>query len=267
MSDHPPVLEVCVRAVGVVGPGLTGWAAARAVLAGQERHVPARTEVPAPVLLSPAERRRAGRVLRLAVAAAAEATAEAGADVASVFTSSGGDGDNCHELCVSLATERREVSPTRFMNSVHNAPAGYWGLAVHAMQPSTALCAHDGSFGAGLLEAATQSVSSGRPVLLVAYDADYPEPLRSARPVPDGFATALLLEPVPGGPGCLSRLRLQLAGEPPTVLDDAGLEDLRRAIPAARSLPLLAALARGGEGRCVLDYLDELRIAIDWRPC
>jgi len=78
--------------------------------------------------LAAAERRRIGRVVKLALAIALEATSQAGedpAELASVFSSSGGDGHNCHELCQALSLAGREISPTRFANSVHNAAAGY----------------------------------------------------------------------------------------------------------------------------------------------
>ena len=74
------------------------------------------------------------------------------------------------------------VSPTRFTNSVHNAAAGCWHIAVASRASSTSLCAFDGSFGAGLIEAATSVHLSGQPVLLVASDSPYPEPLNSVRP-------------------------------------------------------------------------------------
>ena len=60
------------------------------------------------------------------------------------------------------------------------------------------LCAYDGSFAAGLLEAVAQAVVEDRPVLLIAYDTDYPEPLFGARPLPDTFGVALLVSPRPG---------------------------------------------------------------------
>ena len=37
-----------------------------------------------------------------------------------------------HEICETLATAERQVSPTRFHNSVHNAPAGYWSIATQS---------------------------------------------------------------------------------------------------------------------------------------
>jgi len=82
--------------------------------------------------------------------------------------------------CKTLASDDRSISPTRFHNSVHNAPAGYWGIASGAMTPATVLCAHDASFGAGLLEALTQLAVDGSlgfergGTLLIAYDMPIP---------------------------------------------------------------------------------------------
>ena len=81
-----------------------------------------------------------GAVVKLALAVGLEACAHAGAIPArlpAVFTSSGGDGRNCHEICAALASAERLISPTRFHNSVHNAAAGYWGIATGAPRPRT----------------------------------------------------------------------------------------------------------------------------------
>src|SRR5205085_5133320 len=109
--------------------------------------------------LPAAERRRTGAVIRLALTTGLQALANGGlsaAEVMTVFTSSGGDGQVIHEICEALASAHREVSPTRFHNSVHNAPAGYWGIATRSHAASTSLCAFDWSFAAGLLEACAQ---------------------------------------------------------------------------------------------------------------
>ncbi|HNB46553.1 MAG TPA: beta-ketoacyl synthase chain length factor, partial [Burkholderiaceae bacterium] len=174
-------VELYVQGVGLVGPGLPGWAAAQPQLAGLQPHQPAASVVPAPMRLPPAERRRAGTAIKIAIAVADAACSASGldaAELATVFTSSSGDGGNCHALCEMLASGDRLVSPTRFTNSVHNAAAGYWHIAVGSRAPSTSLCAFDGSWGAGLIEAAALVAASGRPVLLVASDAPYPEPLQ-----------------------------------------------------------------------------------------
>ena len=191
-------LSAYVGGVGVLGPGFKDWPDASEVLSGRHAYVPAPTVLPIPAILPAAERRRTGRVVKLALAIALEATTRGGADpskLASVFSSSGGDGHNCHEICQALALAGREISPTRFANSVHNVAAGYWSIATGAMSESNVLCAFDASFAAGLLEALTQVAVDHMPLLLVAYDSEYPDPLHAKRPVPDAFGAAFLLSP------------------------------------------------------------------------
>lgn len=262
-------LEAYVSGIGVLGPGLTGWPGSRAVLCGESRYERATTALPPPALLPATERRRSGRVVKLALAVATEATAHAGMEpsqLRSVFSSSTGDGQNCHELCQALAEPAREISPTRFANSVHNAAAGYWSIAHKAMPPSTVLSAFDGSFAAGLLEALGQVAVDEERILLVAYDTDYPEPMRAKRPVPDAFGTALVLTPQRQR-GSLARIEAVLGSEPVEPLADGALEELRGTIPAARALPLLRHLARGGRARTALEYLDGLSLAVEIEPC
>ena len=244
------MITVFIEGVGIAGPGLDGWASARPVLAGLALYEPTPFS-PKPISwLPPAERRRAGTAVRLAIGAGREALAHAERDpatMAMVFTSSSGDNDTVHDILCVLATEKREVSPTRFHNSVHNAPAGYWAVATGSREPSTSLCAFDDSFSAGLLDAAVRATVDQRPVTLSAYDHPYPEPLDHVRPIAGAFAAALVLTPEP-----TNRTLVRLAITPvhfdsdATPMPDTRLERLRLGNPAARSLPLLAAIARGG---------------------
>jgi hypothetical protein len=262
-------LAAYVSGVGVLGPGLADWEATAAVLSGTQIYSPVRTLLPTPLLLPSAERRRTGRVVKLALAVALEATQRAATDpalLASVFSSSGGDGQNCHELCRALAEANREISPTRFANSVHNAAAGYWSIATAAKLESNVLCAFDASFGAGLLEALTQVAVDGESLLLVAYDTEYPEPIHAKRPIPDAFGAALVLTPR-RNPTSIAYLSATLEEEPMDTMSDPLLESLRRTIPAARCLPLLKQLALGRAGRVVLEYLDVSRIVVQLEPC
>lgn len=244
------MIQVFVEGIGVCGPGLEGWPAARVVLAGGAPYEPATFVPPTVALLPPAERRRAGNAIRLAIAAGGEAVAHSGRDptgMAMVFASSAADTETIHEILCVLATDRREVSPTRFHNSVHNAPAGYWAVAHGSREPSTSLCAFDASFTAGLLDAAAQAVVDARPVTLAAYDLPYPDPLGAARPIAGMFATALVLTPKPTERTIASfRIAPGPAGAADTTMADARLEQLRHGNPAARGLPLLVAIARGG---------------------
>lgn len=262
-------LVAYIDGIGVLGPGLTNWREAAPVLSGRVAYAPARTILQTPPLLPPAERRRIGGVVKLALTIALEATTQAGinpARLASVFSSSGGDGYNCHELCQALALESREISPTRFSNSVHNAAAGYWSIATGAKLESNVLCAFDASFCAALLEAMTQVTVDGESLLLVAYDTEYPEPIHAKRPIPDAYGTALVLTPQ-RSENSLSRIDITLADDPPETMTDPALESLRGSIPAARSLPLLRRLALLEPGRTVLEYLDVSRVAVSVEPC
>ena len=260
-------LTVWVDGVGLLGPGLASWTSAIDVISGAQPHASTPTVLPQPARLPPAERRRAGGAVKLALAVADEAISQAQIDpsiLATVFTSSSGEGQNCHALCETLATPTPVVSPTRFTNSVHNAAAGCWHIAVASRASSTSLCAFDGSFGAGLIEAATSMRLSGQPVLLVASDSPYPEPLHSARPLPDHFGVALMLSPAASAQSIASlTISLNSTAEPDHCAD-ASLEALRRAVPGARALPLLAALSHAGAPRTVvLEYLRGLQVQID----
>jgi hypothetical protein len=262
-------LTAWVGGVGLLGPGLPDWPTAAQVLSGAAPYDARPTVLPALQCLPPAERRRTGKIVRLALSVGLEATGRAGAEtsaLAAVFSSSGGDGENCHEICQVLATADRQISPTRFHNSVHNAASGYWGIATGATAASNALCAHDASFAAGLLEALVQVRIDETAVLLIAYDADYPQPIRSVRPIADAFAVALLLTPS-ARQGSLARLAAELGAAPAEQLAEPQLEALRTQVPAARSLPLLRALARAQTAAVVIDYLEKQRLRVEVSPC
>ena len=126
------------------------------------------------------------------------------------------------------------------------------------------------SVAAGLLEAITQVHASGAPVLLVAADSEYPEPLHAKRPIRDTSAFALLLAPAQG-PRSLGRLLLPRQG----ALRDAGgdltdmpsaLAALVDAMPPMRGLPLLAALAGGAARQVALPYWPPHWLWLDVAP-
>jgi hypothetical protein len=261
-------LTLAVTGVGLLGPGFASWQTSRDALRRGTPHRSVPTELPAPARLPPAERRRAGAAVKLALAVADQAVDSAALDLgtlATVFTSSSGEGAICHQLCETLASTAPMVSPTRFTNSVHNAAAGFWHIAVGSRAASTSLCAHDTSFSAGLIEAATLVHLQGRAVLLVASDSPYPQPLHAKRPLPDHFGVALLLAPHTATPAlAVCSIEWLAPGAPAPVepCADPALEALRGSIPAAAALPLLIALARGG-GRVELQGPSNSRLRIE----
>jgi len=261
-------LAAWLEGLGLIGPGLDDWPHAAAVLRGEREYVAAKCALPVPPALPPAERRRTGAAVRVALAAATAAAAAAqrpASALPTVFAASGGDGDNCHAICEVLASSERFISPTRFHNSVHNAPAGYWSIAAQAMAPSTSLAAYDASFAAGLLEAVVQVRSSGAPCLLVAYDTAYPEPLFAKRPIPDAFAVALVLAPERSA-RAFAQVTLSFTDGAVDRCERPALEILRVSNPAARALPLLAALAQRRAAQVVVDYLGPPQLAVQVEP-
>jgi hypothetical protein len=240
--------------------------------------------VPIPDGLPPAERRRLGLVVKLALSVGLQATSRAGVEpdtLPAVFTSSGGDGQNCHEICQALSLDERMISPTRFHNSVHNAAAGYWSIATRSKAASNSLCGFDVSFAAGLLEAVTQVVVDQTRVLLVAYDAQYPPPLFMKRPIPEAFGVAFVLAPLidssfaaartpaapPASGGSLGRLTVRLADARADRMSNKDLEALRASVPAARSLPLLRQLAARKPGVVNIEYLDGRSLMVEVDSC
>ena len=252
----------------MLGPGFPDWAAGREVLGGRRPYQHEAPPQPDARILPPNERRRGAKSVRWALAAAQEAlegAAIAAAEAATVFASSSGDGETLHQMCEALAGPLREVSPTRFHNSVHNAAAGYWSIGAASRQPSVTLCAYDASFAAGLIEAAIQVLVNRMPVLLVAYDLPYPQPLAAVRKIEDPLAVALLFSPEPRA-STLGVWHVAI-GEGPAVTRFP--ESLPRGLctnPAAHALPLLAAVARGASETLAISYVNGCHVRVETRP-
>ncbi|NUO71116.1 MAG: hypothetical protein HOQ10_00165 [Frateuria sp.] len=261
-------LQVCVQGIGVWSPQLADFAALRNALQGQPA-APAAAHPPA-VRLPANERRRAPQSVLLAIEVADQAVAMSGLDasaLACVFASSHGDQPIMDYMCAVLAGAPAELSPTRFHNSVHNAPAGYWTIATGCHAPSNAVCAQRASFGAGLLEAACLALADARPVLLVCSDTAGSGPLAEVTGCSAPFACALVLAPQPDA--CtLGRLDLHLC--PGSILDASPappvLADWVASSPSASALPLLALLAQGA-GRCRLMAAGSLGMDVHLEEC
>ncbi len=262
-------LAVQVEGIGFWAPGWPDWDATCAGLRrGEAAASDAPTRPPAS-RLPPAERRRAPEPVLVACEVAAQACDAAGrdaADLATVFSSTHGDLVITDYMCETLARAPRELSPIRFHNSVHNAPAGYWTIAARCHAASTSISAWHASFAMGLLEAAVQAAASERPVLLVAYDTESRGPLLEVSASTIVFGVALVLAPARSGSG-LPQLRLALldrAAEPLPRLP-AAFGALAEANPTATTaLPFLTALVSdvGGAIELPTGVQSTLRIEI-----
>jgi hypothetical protein len=263
-------LRVGVEAAALCGPGLPDWIMSQPILTGEAPYRREPLVLIPPPQLPPAERRRAVPSVKLALTVGMAAVSQSGLDpgaLPAVFASSSADGETIDAILATLTSVTREVSPTRFHNSVHNAPSGYWGLATQSREVVTSVACHDESFAMGLLEAAVQVTCSGRPVLLVAYDLPYPPPLYALRPIDEGFGVALVLSAAPTD-RALAHLLIHCSetGGDAASCPDPGLETLRRGNPAARALPLLTALACRTAGPIRLE-LNRAGLHVQVEPC
>ena len=259
------VLEAGIISVSIWGPGLEGWAASRPILAGVTPYEPRVLPPPAPAFLPSTERRRTGPVVRLALAVAHEAALSSGLPpdgLRSVFGSSNGDGVVVGGILDALATagdHERVVSPTAFHNSVHNAAAGYWSIAMGNTQPATCLGCHDGTWAASLLKAVVDVAVDGQPVLLCCYDHPLPPPLAALRPTVAAFGAGLVLAPIGVGTP-MATIRVRYGATP--LAANAGLprnpafHALAAGNAIAQALRLLETLALGVDDTHALPYLD-----------
>lgn len=259
---------VYVLGVGVAAAGLCGWRDSVAVLRGAQVHRPEAMPTPTTSLLPANERRRTTYTIKLALCVAHEAVehADAGqAPLGSVFASASGDLEVVHKMCTALTLPEHPVSPIVFHNSVHNAPSGYWAIASNSRKPSMSVAAADGTFAAGLLEAATQVLIDDEPILLVVYDHTAPEPLKPLCGIHETFAMAVLLGPRAGG-ARLGQLQLRLGSGPAQALPNSTLEAIRAWCPAAQGLPLLQLLAGQLAGLAVVPASTGC-LEIEFQPC
>jgi hypothetical protein len=258
-------LRIHIEGIGLWSKQLGDFAALQALLAGHVPEPP--SPKPAATTLPPNERRRAPESVLLAVEVAGQAVAMSGRTAASltcVFSSSHGDQAITDYMCATLASAPTELSPIRFHNSVHNAPAGYWTIATGCHEPSTAVCAQRMSFGAGLLEAISHALADHCPVLLVCSDIAGVFPLAEQTGCTQSFGCALVLSPEISE-NTLASLDITLT--PIQGSAEALPEPLagwRAANASAEALPLLAVLARG-HGHCQLDAAATLALQIELR--
>ncbi|HET7315701.1 beta-ketoacyl synthase chain length factor [Salinisphaera sp.] len=237
--------RIYLHGLGIAAPGLAGWPSARAVLAGESPYraaplAPFRTQ-----RLPRNEARRAGAGVHLAFRVAEQACGERDASrFAAVFSSSAGDIDIADQLCLAVNTPERAISPTRFHNSVHNAPAGYWSIATGTRESTTSLSAGPGGFTVALCEAWGLVAERQSPVLLVCYDIDGGGMLAEARrDIGATFAMAWLLDVADAGAMAWIERPQPARDARPTRLSIPALEALRVANASARSLPLFTVLA------------------------
>ncbi len=252
------MISLRVQGLGLIAPGIVGRHGLEQALAAGHADMASFPALDPPEILDARERRRASPAVRLALRVAQEAMENSGlppTSAAMVFASSLGDGSILNELLQVLVDPQRVVSPTRFHNSVHNSALAYWSISTRNRLPGTSLAAHDFTFGAALLKSAAQVASHNQTVLLVIYDAPFPEPLNRARPLLAPFAAAFVLTPADSSSGVAVELELPhpspVDATPPVLSTHA---ELWQRNPAAKALPFAEALVRNQPAEIVVAY-------------
>jgi hypothetical protein len=205
---------------------------------------------PKPSIIPANERRRAPLPVKMAVevsSQALDASGLASPDVACVFGSGLGDTEITDYMCRAVNTESRQLSPTKFHNSVHNAAAGYWTISSHCMKSANSIAAFHETAGLCLMEAASQCIAHNEPVLITLFDTKAYSVYREIFDCESDFAAAILIcpESIATETPPIARLTLQTATSnitPPELINKE-LNHLYQTNPAAKILALLEQLA------------------------
>jgi len=225
-------MKVTVKGIGLWSEHFDSWSSFAKQKANDEPN-----KLPKGEVIPAAERRRAPKTAKLAVEVAQQACDMASAeltDIASVFTSVMADTEITDQICRALAMPQKMMSPTKFHNSVQNAPGGYWAIGTGNHAPCNYVGGYMESWALACLEAIIQCTTENRDVLLVSYDIANKPPLADVCPITVPFASALVIRP-----GTCDGIQLEAELiQSATAVDTASSDN-----PSAAVMPLLEAIA------------------------
>ena len=230
-------------AFGAWGLGFQDWPGLQGLLRGGELVMGA-ISGPKPDIIPANERRRAPLPVRLAVESSWQATQAAGLDpkdLSCVFVSGIGDTQLTDYMCKMLASDNKQLSPTKFHNSVHNAAAGYWTISTGCMKAANSVAGFGESVPLALLEAIVQCVHENTPVLITFYDSPSSMILEGLLKNDQSFSVSMVIVPLDNekeGKVMSAKVDTHAVAWPEIDLP-ANLRHYYATNPAARILPLL----------------------------
>jgi hypothetical protein len=236
-----------IRGIGLWGPGLYSWNDFLTSRNSDFDNLAESTPVPSAKSIPARERRRAPLPVKLAIETIGQACAMAEVEpgtVATVFSSAMGDNEITDYICRALTGPERFLSPTKFHNSVHNAPSGYWSIAAHNRAPSGYVGGFEDSFPIGLLEAATLCIAEKRPVVLAIYDVPTVAPLNDICRIEDSFGAAFVLDSDSHSNAWSIEICCREGKSTRPKMHSTVLQNICERNPAAQSLALLEAIAK-----------------------
>lgn len=259
-------MKVSILGVGLYGAGIDSWQAFEERLGGKRQAHP--PTPPKPELIPARERRRAPLAVKHAVEVATQACAAANmapSEPACVFASAMGDLDITDYMCRTLAGENTMISPTKFHNSVHNAPVGYWSISGGSMAAANSVSAFDCTASVALMEAISHCVEMQQAVLLVVQDIAAPPIFKVLRPISQAFAGALLIGPSNTAEPSLSVEVSNKASDWPAPSLPSELMDAYEFNPAGRMLAMYEAMSQGRR-QLTMPMSDKLSLQLSLEP-
>lgn len=206
---------------------------------------------PKPQIIPANERRRAPLPVRLAVESSWQASQMANIDpkeLSCVFVSGFGDTQLTDYMCKVLAGESKQLSPTKFHNSVHNAAAGYWTISTGCEQAANSVAGFQHSVPLTLMEAMLQCVEENKPILLTFFDAPVSQVLTDILGQGGSFSCSLIIVPESYPDACDYSKKITASIEysgcewPELGAQKDALQEGYVNNPSARILPLLEVL-------------------------
>ena len=259
-----------VEGIAFWSPRLADWETARAILRGDQSAPQTSAARPTPLLLPANERRRVPDSVAIALEVGNQACTNAGIDpksLPSVFASTHGDLAVTDYMCETLAHSPTLLSPTKFHNSVHNAPAGYWTISTGCLKRYNAISAGQRTFAEGLFEALVEVAADQDRVLLVAYDIEARGPLATMAPSTGMLAVALVLSAVE----CArTRSRIDWRTRSAATIAQSATHPRNAALFAGNAMsacvPLFEALAADGKRELTFALGQQLALDVDIEP-
>ncbi len=255
-----------VLACGAWGEGFEQWSELSQLLSSSDADLK-ESKGPKPEIIPANERRRAPLSVRLAVESSWQAAQNAQIDpkeLTCVFVSGLGDTQLTDYMCKVLAGETKELSPTKFHNSVHNAAAGYWTISTGCEKAANSVAGFQNSVSLALMEAMLQCQQEHKTILLTFFDAPVSKVLEDIMGSGTSFAFSMIIAPADQGDSAKPILAATIStgsSEWPELLQAHDvLKESYQKNPSARILTLAEMLLGVGNGKRVLPMNEHISL-------
>jgi len=241
-------MKCSILGLGAWGPGFRNWHELQPLLRDASHANEPAMVAPRPEIIPANERRRSPLPVKIAVETSWQAVQQANIhanDMICVFGSGLGDTQITDYMCRELNTELKQLSPTKFHNSVHNAAAGYWTISTNCMKSANSIAAYHETAGMALLEAYSQALYQNEPALITLFDTKAYSVYHEIFDCDLDFSGALVISPNLENESALAtmEIRLNKGSCEHRALHNRRLDRLYQTNPAAKALSIFELFA------------------------